>query len=197
MEAACDIFYGIYGGSGRSQIINDLLERLDFHALSITLLATTASYNGWDYDRLAKEWSTQRAQVLRTDYNESLATTIELSLASPTFLSLGPNARSLLGVIAFFPRGIDERNIDWLFPTIPDRKTIFDKFCLLSLTYRINGFNTMLAPIRDYLCPQDPRSSPLLCPIGDRYFSRLSVDVDPGKPGFDESHWIVSEDANG
>ena len=196
MEAACDIFYGIYRSGRQSSIVNILLDRLDFHALSITLLATTASHNAWDYDRLEKEWSTQRAQVLQTDYNESLAATIELSLASPTFLSLGPHARSLLGVIAFFPRGIDEKNIDWLFPTIPDRKTIFDKFCLLSLTYRINGFNTMLAPIRDYLCPQDPGSSPLFCTTRDRYLSRLSVDVDPDKSWFEETRWVVSEDAN-
>src|SRR3984885_3600447 len=56
MEAACDIFYGIYGNTGRSPVINGLLQRLDFHALSITLLATTASHNAWDYDRLEKEW---------------------------------------------------------------------------------------------------------------------------------------------
>ena len=54
MEAACDIFYGIYGNRGESVNINDLYH-LDFHALSITLLTTTASYNVWDHVRLAKE----------------------------------------------------------------------------------------------------------------------------------------------
>jgi tetratricopeptide (TPR) repeat protein len=196
MEAACDIFYGIHRNVGQSNIINDLLERLDFHALSIKLLATTASHNGWDHDRLAKEWEAQRARVLQTDYNESLAATIELSLASPTFLSLGPDARDLLGVVSFFPQGVDEKNLDWLFPTIPNRQNVFDKFCALSLTYRSNGFITMLAPIRDHLGPQDPRSSPLLCATIDHYFSRLSVDVDPDKPGFEEAQWIVLEDVN-
>ena len=108
MEAACDIFYGIYGNVERSSVINDLLKRLDFHALSITLLATTASHNGWDPDRLLEEWDTQRAQVLKTDHNESLTATIEFSLSSPTFLSLGPGARDLLGVVAFFPQGVDQ-----------------------------------------------------------------------------------------
>jgi tetratricopeptide (TPR) repeat protein len=220
-EAACDIFHGIYGG-GRSSIINDLLERLDFHALSIKLLATTASHNGWDHNRLTEEWDEQRAQVLQTDYNESLAATIELSLTSPTFRSLGPDARDLLGVVAFFPRGVDEKNLNWLFPTIPNRKNlnwllstipnrknlnrlsptipnrknVFDKFCALSLTYRSNGFITMLAPIRDYLGLQDPQSSPLLCTARDQYFNRLSVNLTPGKPGFDEAQWIVLEDVN-
>jgi tetratricopeptide (TPR) repeat protein len=196
IEAARGIFYGIYGNRGHSDIVDDLLQRLDFHALSITLLATTASYNDWDYDRLAKEWDTKRAQVLQTDYNESLAATIELSLSSPTFVSLGPDARDLLAVVAFFPQGIDERNLDWLFPTIPNRQHIFDKFRVLSLTYRSNGFIVMLAPIRDYLGPQDPRSSPLLCATRDRYFNRLSVDGDPNGPGFEEARWIVLEDVN-
>ena len=196
MDAARGIFYGIYDDAERSKIIDDLLQRLDFHALSIMLLATTASDNGWDYGRLAKEWDEHRAQVLRTDYNESLTTTIELSLNSPTFCKLGPNARGLLGIVAFFPQGVDEKNLDWLFPTIPDRKDIFDKFCSLSLTYRSNGFITMLAPIRDYLGLQDPKPSPLLGATKDHYFTRLSVDVYPGKPGFEEARWIVSEDAN-
>jgi len=196
MEAARNIFYDIYGDSGQSSIIDDLLKRLDFHALSITLLATAASHNTWDHNRLAKEWDAQRAQVLRTDYNKSLAATIELSLVSPTFRSLDPNARDLLGVVAFFPQGVDENNLDWLFPTIPDRKNMFDKFCVLSLTYRSNGFIRMLAPIRDYLGPQDPQLSPLLCATRDRYFSRLSGDLNPGKPGFEEARWIASEDVN-
>ena len=54
----------------------------------------------------------------------------------------------------------------------------------------------MLAPIRDHLCPQDPKSSPLLCATKDRYFTRLSVDVDPSEPGFGEAEWIKSEDVN-
>jgi tetratricopeptide (TPR) repeat protein len=196
MDAACDIFYNIYVKGGRSSIIDDLLRRLDFHALSIKLLATTASHNGWDHDRLAEEWDAQRAQVLQTDYNESLAATIELSLTSPTFHSLGPDARDLLGVVAFFPQGVNEKSLSWLFPTISNRKNTFDKFCVLSLAYRSNGFITMLAPIRDYLSPQDPLSSPLLCAARDQYLNRLAVDIYPGKPGFEEARWIVLEDVN-
>lgn len=54
----------------------------------------------------------------------------------------------------------------------------------------------MLAPLRDYLGPREPQSSPLLCAVKDRYLSRLSVDVEPGKPGFEEARWIISEDVN-
>ena len=196
VEAACDIFYSIYGHGKRSRIVDNLLQRLDFHALSIKLLATVASHNMWDHDRLAREWSARRAQVLQTDFNESLAATIELSLTSPMFHNLGPDAHEILGVVAFFPQGINEDNLNWLFPTISNRRDIFDKFYILSLTSRSGGFITMLAPIRDYLRPQHPKSSLLLCATRDRYFSRLSVDVHPEKPGFREARWITSEDVN-
>ena len=196
IESSCNIFYDIYNSGGRSDVISNLVKQLDFHALSVTLLATAAPHNMWDYDRLTKEWNAHRGQVLRTDYNESLAATIELSLASPTFRSLGADTRELLGVVAFFPQGVDENSLDWLFPTISNRKLIFDKFCVLSLAHRSNGRFTMLAPIRDYLCPRDPTSSPLLCITKERYFNRLSVDVAPEKPGFGEARWIKSEDVN-
>ena len=198
LESACDIFYGIYKNSERSEAVKQLIQQLDFHTLSITLLATTAAHNMWTHDRLAREWSTHRAQVLRTDYNESLEATIELSLTSPTFRTLGPIAREVLGVVAFFPQGVDENNLDWLFPTISNRMGIFDKFCALSLTYRSDNFITMLAPLRDYLSPQDSRTSPLLCTTKDRYFSRLRLlgDLEPDQPGFGESRWIKSEDVN-
>ena len=105
----------------------------------------------------------------------------------------GPDARSLLGVVAFFP---DENDIDWLFSTITDRVDIFDEFCVLSLTYRNNGFITMLAPLRDDLSTEDPRLSPLLCATKECYFIRLSADVTPQSTEFKEGRWITSEDVN-
>ena len=196
MDSACNIFYRIYNHGGRSKVVNRILRELDFHALSITLLATTAFHNMWDYNQLAYKWKKHRVQLLKTGYNESLAATIGLSLASPTFHELGPKAHELLSVIAFFPQGIDEKNIRWLFPTVRDRRYTFDKFCTLSLTYWSNGFITMLAPLRDHFYPKHPLSSPLLCKAKRRYFSRLSDYVDHRDPGVKEGQWIISEDVN-
>ena len=196
MEAARETFYRIYKCIERPDSINDIFGQLDFHPLSINLLATVAQYNKWDTERLTREWERKRTAVLRAQHSGSLAATIELSLSSPMFRELGPDARELLGVVAFFPQGINERNADWLFPTISDGPDIFDKFCTLSLTSRTNGFITMLAPLRDHLCPKDPTSSLLLTMTKERYFSRLSARICRGKPGFEESRWITSEDVN-
>ena len=198
IDASRRAFYRIYNSSEQPNVIDNILKQLDFHPLSVTLLATVAHRSNWNQSRLAREWERRQTGVLKTEHNTSLAATIELSLASPTFRELGPTARELLGVIAFFPQGIDEGNLDWLFPAVPDVRDIIDRFCILSLTSQSNGFITMLAPIRDHLAPRDPRASALLCATKDRYSARLRLlgDLEPDQPGFGESRWIISEDVN-
>ena len=195
-QAACETFYRIYKYGEQSDSIDNILKRVDFHPLSITLLATVAHQNNWDNNRLAREWKERRMGALQTEHSRGFGVTIELSLASPMFKSLGPIARDLLGVIAFFPQGINENNLNWLFLTTPNIATILDKFCMLSLTYRSGGFVTMLVPLRDYLCPKDPLSSPLLRSVKESYFTRLSAKPDPFAPGTEETQWIMLEDTN-
>ena len=50
--------------------------------------------------------------------------------------------------------------------------------------------------LRDHFSPKDPKASSLLCAIMDRYFIRMSVKIDPDKPNFEETQWIISEDVN-
>ena len=108
------------------------------------------------------------------------------------FRELGPDARGLLEVVAFPPQDIDENNLDWLFPVISHRTTIFDALCVLSLTYRNNEFVTMLAPLREHFHPQNPISSSLLYTAEDHYFTRMSIDFDRNSPVLRESRWYWS-----
>ena len=196
IDAARSAFLQIYDSNKRPDLVDKILEQLDFHPLSVTLLATVAHQNDWDNDRLAREWEQHHTGVLQTEHDGSLAAAIELSLSSPMFKALGSDAREFLEVVAFFPQGVNEENLDWLFPTIPNRSTILDKFCILSLTYRSDGYITMLVPLRDYLCPKDPLSSPLLQATRDCYFTRMPENLNPDMLGFAETRWIVSEDGN-
>jgi tetratricopeptide (TPR) repeat protein len=196
IEAARDTFHHIHKNVGRPDLVSNILEQLDFHPLSITLLATVARCNKWNVSQLIREWDTRRTALLHIQQNKSLATTIELSLGSPTFQELGPDARDLLGVVAFFPQGINEDGLRWFFPTISNGKDMFEKFCVLSLTHRSGGFTTMLAPLRDYLRPKDPASSPLLHTAKECYLGLLSVFVDPGSPYYEKARWIALEDVN-
>ena len=198
MESTRDAFRRIYKCRKWTDAVDNILQQLDGHPLSTTLLATVARQNGWSPERLVKEWEERQTGTLQTEYRLRLATTIELSLRSPMFKWLGPEARDLLGVIAFYPQGVDEDNVDWLFPTISNTTLIFDGFCNLSLTYRNDGFITMLAPLRDYLRPEDPTSSPLFCITKISYFTRLSLSAptNPNHPEFRDGRWITLEDTN-
>jgi tetratricopeptide (TPR) repeat protein len=197
MEAARSTFFRIHDNSKPSKLIDGILQQLDFHPLSVTLLATVAHQNGWTNDRLVKEWRQRQTGVLRTDHGRNFADTIELSIASPTFQKLGSDARALLEVIAFFPQGINEDNFHWLFPTVSGGNNILDKLCTLSLTYRSKGYVTMLAPLRDHFRLTDLKSSSLLRTTKECYFTKMSVQIEYYiQENYESSKWIKMEDAN-
>ena len=49
-------FYRIYDNDEQPDLVDNILEQLDFHPPSVTLPATVTHQNNWDSDRLAREW---------------------------------------------------------------------------------------------------------------------------------------------
>ena len=77
--ATCDAFHRIYQHDERSGLIDNILEQLDLHLLSFTLLATVAHNSKWNADRLTREWDERRTDILQAEHDKSLAATIEPS----------------------------------------------------------------------------------------------------------------------
>lgn len=147
-EDARDAFYGLCH-LARSPVVNDLLTRLDFHPLSIDLLATAVRENGWDEPALLRVWDDE-TDVLRTQYQQRLKDAVELSFRSPTIQHLGTAAWEVLGAIAAFPYGFEERRLKRAFPGITEVEVVVDVLCRFSLLYRQDGFVKMLTPFRFY-----------------------------------------------
>lgn len=147
-EDARDAFYGLCH-LARSPVVNDLLTGLDFHPLSIDLLATAVRENGWDESALLRVWDDETG-VLRTQYQQRLEDAVELSFRSPTIQHLGTAALEVLEAIAAFPRGFEERRLKRAFPGITEVEVAVDVLCRFSLLYRQDGFVKMLTPFRFY-----------------------------------------------
>lgn len=154
LESAQATFFAIYTrASGIDAEIIYLLKVLEFHPLSINLLANAAQQNDWSPATLLKRWDTQRSKVLDHGKGKlhSLSNTMQLSLDSPSIQDLGEDGRRALAVIAFLPQGLNEHLASKLLPSLPQVDSIRDVLCRQSLVYRQNDFIKMLAPIQHYI----------------------------------------------
>ncbi|KAG5649916.1 hypothetical protein H0H81_001494, partial [Sphagnurus paluster] len=190
---AFQVFKEIYRPEIEPAILSQLLSALDFHPLSINLLAQAAFQNDWTPDELTKAWEDQHAGLLHNGDGkvQSLAVSIELSLNSPSLKKLGKTVQDLSQIIAFLPQGVNNTILGDLFPTVANVRGVVDMLCKHSLAYRKADFITMLAPVRMYLSPKNPSLStvPMLVDVQKYYQEQLAcrpVDRD----------WIKIEDVN-
>jgi len=145
-DGAREAFYS-HCGLGRSPAVDDLIAGLDFHPLSINLLARSVRENDWDATTLLQAWDDDQTSTLRADY---LKEALEVSLRSQTVRNLGTTAQDMLNAIAAFPLGIEEGKLWRMFPHITGVEVAVDVLCRFSLIYRQDGFMKMLSPFRSY-----------------------------------------------
>ena len=149
-DGARETFYNHCGLGSRSPAVDDLIAELDFHPLSIDLLARSVRENGWDATTLMQAWEDDQTSTLRTKHQQSFKDALELSLCSPTIKNLGTRAQGVLNRIAAFPPGIEEGGLASIFPCIAEVEVVVDVLCRFSLIYRQDGFVKMLSPFRSY-----------------------------------------------
>ena len=135
---------------GRSAAIDTILAELDFHPLSIVLLASAVSENEWDEPALLEAWDGGNTCILKAPSRESLEDNIESVLRAPTIQELGITARETLEAIADAQGGVKEIYLLSVFPGINGVGDAVDALCKFSLIYRQDGFVKMLAPFRLY-----------------------------------------------
>ncbi|KAG0697452.1 hypothetical protein DFH29DRAFT_1022144 [Suillus ampliporus] len=161
LSSAQDAFFRIYRRASHGTAeegIAALLEALDFHPLSINLLANAAQQNGWSPRMLLKRWKDRDSKVLDHGKGklQSLSYTMGLSLSSPSIQNLGEDGRRALATIAFLPQGLNEVLASDLLPSVPQVDAICDVLCTQSLVYRQDDFVKMLAPIRHFVRDSSP-----------------------------------------
>ena len=134
----------------RSPGVDKLLGELDFHPLSVDLLATAVRENGWDEPTLLNAWDGGNTSILKVPGRQSLEDNIESILLAPSLRKLGSTARKTLEGIALFPRGVRESSLESMFPRIAGVREAADVLCKFSLVYRRDGLVKTLSPFRLY-----------------------------------------------
>ena len=146
---AHDTFYSLCH-LDRSPAIDELIENLDFHPLSIDLLAKAAFGHEWDEPTLLREWGHGQIGLLRADNGQGLEAAIESALGSPTIKNLGPIARKTLEAISAFPHGVEETSVGRRFPALDGVVEVVNVLCEFHLLDRRDGFVRILSPFRSY-----------------------------------------------
>jgi tetratricopeptide (TPR) repeat protein len=158
-------------------ILEQILDAVAYHPLSINLLAHAGEENQWSIEALLAHWDIQHTRLLSTGYgkDDNLGKSVELSLSSPSVKALGDDVRDVLRMIAFFPQGVLREKAKELFPTVGRIEEIVNVLLKQSLLLCNDGFVTMLAPIRLYLCDACPQLD-LLPAVREYYYRQLSLD---------------------
>ena len=149
VNGAQDVFYSRCGLE-RSVEVDNILEELDSHPLSIDLLASAASENDWDEATLLEAWEGGKVSILKACGCQSLEDNIKLVLATPIIQAHGVTALKTLGVLAAQQNGVRESKLEIMFAEIAGVEDAADALCKCFLVYRKDGFLKMLSPFRLY-----------------------------------------------
>ena len=144
---ARDAFYGLC--NLRSPEVDGLLADLDFHPLSINLVASSVRENDWDESAFFDALDNDPMNLLKADNYQSLKNAMESSFLCPTIRGLGATVKGVLKVIAT-SGGVEESTLARDFPETARVGEVVDVLCKFFLIYREGGLVKTFSPFRFY-----------------------------------------------
>ncbi|KAG2363566.1 hypothetical protein BDR07DRAFT_909577 [Suillus spraguei] len=161
-----------------TEIIDEILDGVDNHPLSVNIIARQAAQREWSGAELLSAWRTNQAVLLEAGEGKSrsLRATVELSLTAPSVVALGDDTRKLLEIIAFFPQGLEAMRVKALYPSAA---ADMDALCVHSIIHCEANRFTMLRPVRLYLGHKTPNpDARFLNTIRNMYYRELSGPIE-------------------
>jgi hypothetical protein len=159
-------------GTAEESALNDLLDLSDHLPLAVSLIASIASFEG--YEGTLARWQIENTSLLSDghDKESNLEKSITLSLGSQR-ISSSPHAKNLLALLSLLPDGIIAQDIIASKVPIPDVCRWQSLLVGTSLAYfDVKGRLKALNPIREYIRRVHP-PSPSLCKPLRTYFRDL------------------------
>jgi hypothetical protein len=145
--------------------LDQLLKKVDYVPLAVSLLARRCQIGGESTATLCSRWEREHTELLKLggrEPNDNVNVSIKLSLDSPLMRS-NRNALRLLSIVSYLPAGVSDEACSSM--SLSDAELSAAEFVLqrLSLTYSpAPGWITTLEPIRAYVRRQAP---PLACDL--------------------------------
>ena len=109
---------------------------------------------------LLKAWGDNRAGTLKKNYYQRMREAMEPFLHSPMIQNMKTSARTVLGAVAAYPRGFEERRLRSTFANIIGIGETVNVLCKFSLVFRQDGFVKMLPPFQFYFLESLPVEPP-------------------------------------
>lgn len=162
--------------------IDPLLTAIDCVPLAVTLMANLAETDG--PETLLLRWKEEHSSLLhRTpDRRSSLDISIGISLNSPRMKAV-PEALILLSLISMLPDGIDNTQLDAIFPSIGKTRRALSALWQTSLAYN-DGHNRtrVLSPIRSHMILYYQSDTPHRVSVLTYYMGLAALSSDLGGP---------------
>lgn len=161
-DAARNSFFAYAGVPRHPDVVaqvDNLLKSADYLPLAISLLGTVAQWE--PVTSVVRRWESESTSIHQrtADRTGSLNISIQFSLDSPRLMA-APEAQEVLSILSLLPDGMQDQNIDAIFPLHKKLSRALAVLRQTSLAYdegdQAHKITRVLAPVRAYMLANHP-----------------------------------------